>query len=49
LATSEFFKTLPEENNHPLGEKIAQSGHPAAMRRKKEWACFVDMIAEKET
>jgi hypothetical protein len=32
-ATS-VFKKLTKENNHPLGEKIAQSGHPAGERTR---------------
>jgi hypothetical protein len=28
LATFEFFSKLHKVNNHPIGEKFAQYGHP---------------------
>jgi hypothetical protein len=31
--SSAIFRKLPKVNNHPLGEKIARSGHPGQIRQ----------------
>jgi hypothetical protein len=32
MATSLIFKKLPKANNHPINEKIGQSGHPGVSK-----------------